>query len=242
MQRDEMMNLLSQLSSLSLYIGQAHDCPYLPLQQATTMLVDPYRKMTVELYDLLLQQGFRRSGEYVYKPGCESCHACISLRIPVARFHPSRGQRRILNRQRNGYLTRLPAQFNQKHFDLYLRYLRQRHQDSDMCHGDNESYMEFLSSSWCHTEFIELRDDSHRCFAVTVVDTTATALSAVYTFFDPDYAKISPGQLAILRLIELAKQQGKTWLYLGYWIEQCRKMSYKTDYHPQQKLIDGQWI
>lgn len=240
--RELAMNLLSQLSSLSLYVGQPHACPYLPEQFASTMLVDPYRKMTMALYDLLLQQGFRRSGEYVYKPGCEACSACISLRIPVARFIPSRGQRRVLKRHQNGRLLRQPAQYNQFHFDMYKRYLLQRHHDSDMCYGNTESYMEFLSSSWSQTEFIEFRDDDDRCFAVSVVDVTTTALSAVYTFFDPDYARFSPGQLAILRLIELARDQGKTWLYLGYWIEQCRKMSYKTNYVPQQKLIGNQWL
>jgi len=236
------MNLISQLSSISLYVGQAHPCPYLPDLNATTLLVDPYRKMTVEIYDLLLQQGFRRSGEYVYKPGCETCDACISVRIPVARFAPSRGQRRVVKKHRHGRYMRTPAQFQESHFQMYKRYLRHRHDDSDMCQGDSQSYMDFLSSSWCHTEFIELQDEHGKCFAVTVADITANAISAVYTFFEPDYAHASPGQLAILRLIELARAQGKPWVYLGYWIEQCRKMSYKANYRPQQKFIANEWL
>ena len=236
------MNLLSQLSSLSLYVGQAHPCPYLPDNSATTMLVDPYRKMSLELYDLLLQQGFRRSGEYVYKPGCETCSACISVRIPTSRFRPNRSQRRVLKRQQNGSVARLPAKFKESHYAMYMRYLQQRHEESDMCHGDRSSYMEFLASSWCHTEFIELWDEHDYCFAVSVADITVNAISAVYTFFDPQYAKYSPGQLAILRLIELAREQGKTWVYLGYWIEQCRKMAYKVNYKPTQKLFTNEWI
>lgn len=223
-------------------MGQAHECPYLPQQNATTMLVDPYRKMDEVLYDLLLQRGFRRSGEYVYRPGCESCNACISLRLPVAKFKPNRSQRRVLKKHQNGSIVRLPAHYQESHFRLYKRYLAARHQDSDMCQGDDESYMEFLASSWCNTEFIELLDENGVCFAVTVVDITATALSAVYTFFDPDAAKSSPGQLAILRLLDLAKTLGKTWVYLGYWIKDCRKMRYKTNYKPLQLLIANDWI
>lgn len=236
------MNLLSQLSSLSLYMGQPHACPYLPAQSATTLLVDPYRKMDVALYDLLLQQGFRRSGEYVYKPGCEACSACISVRLPVARFRPSRGQRRVLKRHQHGSIKRRSAHYQPSHFAMYQRYLQHRHPESDMCQGDQDSYMEFLASSWCHTEFIELIDQQGQCFGVTVADITATAISAVYTFFEPDHAKYSPGQLAILRLLELASQQGKTWVYLGYWIDQCQKMAYKTNYHPLQKLLVNDWV
>jgi len=236
------MNLLTKLSTLNLYQGLAHPCPYLPNEVSTTLLVDPYRKMDSEMYDILLQQGFRRSGEFVYRPGCENCQECVSVRIPVSMFHPSRGQRRVLNKQAQTRLRRLPAEYKESHYLMYKRYLEQRHQDSDMCHGDSESYMDFLRSKWCHTEFIEFVDVNDHCFAVSVVDVTSTALSAVYTFFDPDYSCYSPGQLAILRLIQLAKSQQKSWVYLGYWIKDCKKMTYKTNYRPLQLYVGNDWI
>lgn len=236
------MNLISTYAKLTLYLAESRPCPYLAGLEASNLLIDPYQPITTEIYDLLLQQGFRRSGEYVYKPGCKQCQACVSVRVPVARFRPSRGQKRVLNRNKNTRLIRLPAEYHEAHFQMYKRYLTQRHQDSDMCDNNKYSYMDFLGSSWCHTEFIELRDEQQQLFAVTVADITENALSAVYTFFDPDYSKFSPGQLAILKLIELARQENRPWLYLGYWIADCQKMNYKTQYQPIEKLIGADWI
>jgi arginine-tRNA-protein transferase len=104
-----------------------------------------------------------------------------------------------------------------------------------------ERYMEFLTSEWSITRFAEFRLDG-KLLAVAVMDMLEDGISAVYTYFDPDYDKRSLGTLAILWEIEWVKQQNLPWLYLGYWIEECAKMRYKSQFLPHQKFIQGNWV
>lgn len=226
---------------LQLYLSPAHPCSYLPQQTASTLFIDPAARPTPEIYGQLLQQGFRRSGEHVYRPHCEACTACHSARVPVSSFKPKRNQRRIrrLNEQ-DINLVITPAGFEPEHYALYRRYTAGRHPDGEMSNMDQVQYLGFLTSRWCDTEFLEFRLDGV-LVAVAVTDRVPDGLSAVYTFFDPELARRSLGTYAILSQIELARQRGLDWLYLGYWIEQCHKMAYKTDYQPLQLFSDDRW-
>jgi arginine-tRNA-protein transferase len=231
---------ITPATRLSFYASAAHDCSYLADKTAISVFADPNINMTNEIYAKLAEIGFRRSGMHVYTPQCEQCRSCIPVRVPVSAFQPNRNQRRTLSKNQNLQLRQYPAKFYPQHFQLYQRYLAERHLDGGMDDPTPDSYMTFLTSNWSHTQFYEFRlDDVPIC--ISVVDQLPQALSAVYTFFDPDYSHLSLGSFAILRLIEEAKSLGHHWLYLGFWIEQSRKMNYKDNYRPIEALLNGEW-
>ena len=229
-----------QAENVRVYLSTAHPCPYLPGRTASSLIIDPDLNVDGRRLTQLTMNGFRRSGDLVYRPHCPSCCACVSVRIPAAEFQPSRGQRRIWHKNTDVSVNPVAATFEQRHFDLYLRYQNSRHPDSDMCDQNPEKYHQFLIANNCNTKFQEFRV-GEQLVAVSVADELLDGLSAVYTFFDPDQSKRSLGTFAILWQIEQVKQQGLKWLYLGYWISQCDKMSYKTQYKPIQGFQNGAW-
>jgi len=228
------------VNTLALFASQAHDCSYLSGRQAVSLFADPNVMMTMAIYNQLVEHGFRRSGENVYAPSCPNCTECKPVRIPVAAFKPNRAQRRILKRNQDIRVTCLPAAFNDEHYELYQHYMSTRHAGSSMENPSKTSYMSFLSSAWSDTYFYEFRDKNN-LVAITVADKLNHGLSAVYTFFDPEYHRLSPGSYAILWLIKEACSLQLSWLYLGYWIEGCQKMHYKAQYQPAELLRNNQW-
>lgn len=227
--------------TLRLFRGGLHPCPYLPDRTAASIFLDPNAALTPALYGRLLDHGFRRSGEHVYRPDCPQCAACCAARLPVDAFRPRRGQRRTWAGAGAGLaIAPKEAVFRAEHYALYRRYLAARHADGPMAEGGPEDYEAFLTSRWCETVFVELRLDG-RLLAVAVTDVVPAGLSAVYTYFEPEYASRGPGVLAILAQVELARRWRLPWLYLGYWIGACPKMRYKIDYRPVELLIDGDW-
>ncbi len=225
---------------LTLYATPLQPCSYLPNRQSRSLFVDPRGEYDNRLYSQLIQQGFRRSGEHIYRPGCHACDACVPLRIPVQEFVPRRIQRRIQRRNRDLQVTRCPARYDEAHFRLYRRYLHHRHRGGEMDNPSPQDYLGFLTSRWSDTHFHEFRADGD-LVAVTVADRVDTGLSAVYTFFDPVHATRSPGVYAILWLIGETERLGLPWLYLGYWIAECPKMAYKTQYRPFEIYRNGGW-
>ncbi|HET8808563.1 MAG TPA: arginyltransferase [Methylophaga sp.] len=225
--------------SLDFYQDRLHPCSYLADRQARNIYPDPLRPLTNKLYSQLIQHGFRRSGEHVYRPYCPSCAACVPVRIKVKDFQPNRNQRRCLQQNQQITVNLHAAEFNEQHYDLYCRYLHSRHPGGGMDNPTPHSYQQFLTSSWSDTRFIEIFDKD-QLLAVAITDFVNGAASAFYTFFEPKLAKRSLGTLAILKQIELARQQGLDFLYLGYWIEASPKMNYKTHFAALQ-YFDGQW-
>ncbi len=234
------MSLFRTEGYIHFYRTLPHDCGYLPGRSASNAVVDPAMAMEPWLYTRLAEIGFRRSGPRVYRPACPDCTACIPLRIPVAKFQPNRTQRRNLRRNCDLAVTEREPAFDREHFDLYCRYLEARHADSEMEAMPAEEYLAFLTCKGIETRFLDFRLEG-RCVAVAVVDVLGNALSAVYTFFDPAWARRGLGVNAILREIEMARQYGKEWLYLGYWIAECRKMNYKDEYQPYEIFIADRW-
>ncbi len=231
---------MNQSLSLNLYATPPHDCSYLPDRRATTVFIDPYFPKDKELHGTLLQRGFRRSGDYVYRPLCKDCQACISVRVPVNSFQPRRSQKRVWKKNQDLTVNATSNKFKPAHFDLYCRYLASRHKGGNMENPTSKDYMDFLTSSWSETIFYEFWLQK-QLLGIAVIDPVEDALSAVYTFFDPDYAERSLGVYAILWEIELAKQIKLEWLYLGFWIKECQKMSYKTEYQPLEFYDGQQW-
>ncbi len=224
----------------NLYLSLPHACGYLSARLATTLFVDPHQRADTALYGRLVRHGFRRSGNLVYRPHCDDCTACVPVRIPVERFSPSRGQRRTWRRNRDIEVRQRPAAFDPAHFDLYLRYQRQRHHGGSMDDPDPEKYTNFLLNEGTATRFDEMRAGD-RLLAVAVSDQLPDGLSAVYTYYDPTAAARGLGVYAILWQIEEARRLGLPYVYLGYWIAESPKMAYKTDYHPLEAYRDGAW-
>jgi arginyl-tRNA--protein-N-Asp/Glu arginylyltransferase len=227
-------------AELSLVQSEAYPCPYLPGRQATVVFADPEQPLDAGLYGRLCALGFRRSHDLVYRPRCQGCSECIAVRVPVARFRPRRSQRRCLKANADLVVRPGPARLTGDDAGLLDRYLSTRHPAGGMDHLERGQLAEFLESSWCPGTFVRffLRE---RLAAVMVLDVLSDGLSAVFHFFDPELSRRSPGVFAILWSIDYARRLGLDWLYLGYWIRDCPKMSYKAEYLPQQRLAGGRW-
>lgn len=231
----------NRLRTLMSYLTPPHQCSYLPAQQATNQFISPELPIDTGLYTHLIKLGFRRSGDYVYRPRCFGCDACIPVRIPAARFRANRSQRR--NWQINCGIAahRRPAEFNEEHFDLYRRYLAWRHGGGGMDNPAPRDYMGFLTSRWINTQFYELREGA-TLVGVSVIDVLVDSLSAVYSFYEPAYSQRGIGVFSILWQINEARRLGLPWVYLGYWIQDCAKMKYKGGYRPLEAYRNGRWV
>ncbi|MDH5824107.1 arginyltransferase [Luteimonas sp. RD2P54] len=226
--------------SLRLFHTGLHPCGYWPDRVARDLVLDPRDPRLPQFYPQALQWGFRRSGDIVYRPHCQGCRACVAVRIPVARFTPDRGQRRCLARNADVEARVVPAERSDERLALYRRYLRARHPAGGMDDHGAAEFDQFLLGSWTSGRFLELRLGG-RLLALAATDLAGDALSAVYTFYDPDEAARSPGTLAILQQIQWARRERIDHLYLGYWIDGHRKMDYKRRFRPLEAFDGRRW-
>ncbi|VAW95774.1 Arginyl-tRNA--protein transferase [hydrothermal vent metagenome] len=228
------------LNGLQFYVSPSHDCSYLNEQHAITLFADPTSLLNNSQYQTLSKIGFRRSGEHIYRPHCSDCTACIPVRLTVNDFKPNRNQRRILKLNSNIKVTVCNSDFSDEHYRLYQRYIKSRHPGGGMDDDDVKSYKSFITSSWSDTYLYEFRIDS-KLVAIAVTDHLNDSISAVYTFFDPNYSKNSLGVYSVLWQIEYGVKNKLLWLYLGYWIKDCKKMSYKDNYRPIEYFDGTNW-
>lgn len=227
---------------LRFFLTVPHDCSYLPDREATTLFLDPQETLLPGVYDSLSLLGFRRSGRHLYRPHCEGCNACRSVRIPVENFTPSRTQRKLLRRNADINTRIVSACFNSRHYSLYADYICRRHADGDMYPPSHEQYRTFLTLNEPYAFLLEFTLNE-TLVAVAAFDQLEHGISAIYTFFDVDESldKRSLGTFAVLKLIELARQKGLPHVYLGYWIAECRKMRYKQAFSPIEVLQGRHW-
>jgi len=233
-----------QKNSIDITITKKFPCSYLAdKEEQLLMLLEPQNSAQY-FYPLLLANGFRRSGEQVYRPHCPHCQACQSLRIAVKEFRKSRSQKRLLNRNKK-FRTAVSQHPQPTYFNLYRRYIEQIHSDGAMFPPSKKQYTEFLKSSWSSSLFIEIYNKD-KLIAVSVTDQIGNqqekSWSAFYCFYDPDYHRYSLGKYAVLMQLQLAQEFNIDWLYLGYYIEKCQKMNYKTQFNPHQRFIGGKWL
>lgn len=232
---------MTSLARLKFYATQPHPCSYLPDEQATTLFLDPSQPMDVQVYAELSEMGFRRSGDHLYRPHCQRCSACIPARIPANALLPSRQQKRIIKRNADLKVQAVRAGFTEEYYSLYATYIDKRHADGDMYPPSREQFNTFLVRDLPFSRFYEFRLDG-RLLAVAVTDVLPNGLSAVYTFYDPNEERRSLGRYAILWQVAEAARLGLKAVYLGYWIKNCRKMNYKTEYRPIELLVSQRWI
>lgn len=229
---------------LKLFKTTPHPCSYIPGEEASTLFVDPEQEIDLETYTFLSERGYRRSGDYMYRPDCLSCQACISLRIPIAKYRFSRNDKRLINRNQDLTVRSIDSITEDESFyRLYEAYINQRHQDGDMYPANQQQYSSFLNNPYGSTEYQGFYLDDE-LLALAVIDRLENGLSAVYTFYHPDssYDKRSLGTYAILWQLQEAKQRELDYVYLGYWVKQCRKMNYKTRFRPAEILINQRWL
>ena len=219
--------------------GDEFPCPYVPGRAARFSGFDCDRPLPEGLYDSLMQVNFRRNGSVVYRPDCRGCSACRMIRIPVFGFELNRAQRRCLKRNDDvlvGVEEALPTE--EKH-ELYERYLAARHPadsgDHEAMDGSREEFESFLYSSCVRTEDLVFRSPSGKLLAVSVVDHEPRSLSAVYCYFDPlESVRRSLGVFTVITLVLEARRRKLDFVYLGYWLGDSRKMSYKSTFQPSQ--------
>ena len=226
---------------LNFFASAPEPCSYLDDRKSVSAFANPHMDMDMSTYNELIRHGFRRSGGYIYRPHCPHCQECISVRVPVRRHIYSRNEQRVIRRNARLKISIGPARYRDEHFDLYRRYIASRHNDGSMANPSKSDYHRFLICDWTETLFFEYRMD-HILIAVAVSDLTDHGLSAVYTFFDPDYASMSLGHFAILNQIDETRRRELDYLYLGYWIRDCAKMSYKRRYRPLEAFINDRWV
>ena len=227
-------------SEIKVYTTGPHNCSYLPGREATTLFLDPGAAVDEQLYSRLSQQGFRRSGPHLYRPHCTHCKACIPARIVVDGFQPRRSQKRTWQQNRDLVVSEVKSIADGEYFELYRRYIENRHRGGDMYPPLRDQYESFLTNEWGVTSYFSMVLRG-QLLCVSVVDRLDDGLSAIYTFFEPQQQHRSLGAYAILWQIEWARELGLSYVYLGYWIRQCRKMAYKIDYRPLELYFNGRW-
>lgn len=225
---------------LMLFVTPTHDCSYLEGLEARDRILHPPSRIDGHIYTQLARVGFRRNGSWLYQPRCPGCRACESTRIPVDEFRPSRSQQRCLRRNADLLWTMVAPRITEEQHALYRRYQQQRHLGGPMAEMGADACETFLTAPWGGSQYLEFRDDG-RLIMVAALDLLGDAVSSVYTFFDPDLDPRGLGNLAILTSLELARDLGKRWVYLGYHIAESPKMAYKARFRPMEFYRDGLW-
>jgi leucyl-tRNA---protein transferase len=234
------------------YLTSPTPCPYLPGETERKVFTHLVGRRARDLNDVLTQGGFRRSQTIAYRPACESCHACVSVRVPVEDFRPSRNMRRIarLNRDIIGEMKANKPTSEQ--YSLFRGYLDARHGDGGMADMTVLDFAMMVEDSHVETTIVEFRrrgPDSGLngrgvgpLLAVSVSDVLTDGLSMVYSFFEPEEEHRSLGTLMILDHIARARAMGLKYLYLGYWVKGSAKMDYKGRFTPQERLQPEGWL
>jgi len=216
-------------------------CPYLEGQVERKLFTRLSGAQAAEINSTLSQAGFRRSHDIVYRPVCPSCSACRPVRIPVVQFHQGRSLRRVWRLNRHLSATETPALATPEQFRLFADYQRSRHGDSDMARMTMSDYSAMIEEGRADTAIIEVRDPQCQLVGAILTDRLSDGFSAVYSFFDPAQERQSLGSFLILTLIEHCRRAGLPNVYLGYWIEDSRKMAYKARFRPLEVLGPDGW-
>ena len=233
------------------YLTTPSPCPYLLGKEERKVFTHIVGKRARELNDLLTQGGFRRSQTIAYRPACENCRACVSVRVVVDDFRPTANMLRVLRRNRDMVGALAPNRPSSEQYSLFRRYLETRHGDGGMVDMSVLDYSMMVEDSHVETRMIEYRRrgpdtgingrGQGSLLGVSLTDVLGDGLSMVYSFFDPDAAARSLGTFMILDHIARAKAMGLSYLYLGYWVDGSPKMDYKARFLPQQRLMPQGW-
>jgi arginine-tRNA-protein transferase len=230
-------------SSFKVGITKTFPCSYLPNEKERLLIAIDERLQNKDSYSLLMTEGFRRSGEQSYRPHCPNCNACQSIRVLVNDFSPSKSQKRSLKRNVDLTIKR-SEKIKDYYYPLYENYINTFHQDGSMYPANVQQFESFISSTLTTQLFVETWyevDGEEQLICVAVTDVLINGLSAVYTFYHPNFKSYGLGRFSILTQIDLCRKMGLPYLYLGYQIDDCQKMNYKNSYYPHERFISQKW-
>lgn len=224
------------------YVTAPQPCPYLPGRMERKLFTALQGDGAQKLNDTLSKQGFRRSQNVLYRPACAECNACLSARINVADFSPSRSQRKTLKRNKTLERRSTSPWATEEQYDLFRRYLADRHADGGMADMDTFEFAAMVEETPIRTRVVEYVDtDSGDLVAVCLTDVLDDGVSMVYSFYEPDRANASLGTYIILDHIEIARQNSLPHVYLGYWVPGSSKMGYKAAFSGLELHVNGAW-
>lgn len=232
--------------NLRFYLTAPSPCPYLPGRRERKVFTALDGLEAGVLNDALTHAGFRRSQNIAYRPACDACEACVSVRVIAEQFDFARRWRRILSRNADLARSLRPAQATDAQFALLRRYLAARHTDGGMADMSINDYASMIEETSVRTHVVEYHytepgPRKGKLAAAALVDSLSDGLSLVYSFFDPDENNRSLGVYTILDHIQQARAAGYQYVYLGYWIAGSGKMDYKVQFQPLERLVEGDW-
>lgn len=229
------------------YVTAPQPCPYLDGRMERKLFTSLQGDNAAELHDSLSKQGFRRSQNVLYRPTCSDCRACLSARVRVDDFRPSKSQKRVL--KKNGYLKRAATSpwATEAQYELFREYLETRHADGGMADMDVFEFAAMIEETPIRTRVIEYyapaKDGKPRELVATcLTDLLDDGISMVYSFYKPELVKDSLGTYVILDHIQIAKDAGLPYVYLGYWVPGSKKMGYKARFSALEVYRNSAWI
>lgn len=243
---DQSMNAVvdSTFKHIQFYLTSSYPCSYLDEHTARSQVASPSYAIDTTTYSHLIRLGFRRSGLFTYRPCCDSCQACVPMRVLTQAFQPNRSQKRTQTKHQTLTTKLLRPSFQTDHYALFMRYQAARHPDGGMNNDSIEQYTQFLLKSQVESYLVEFSEPTTQTVkAVMLIDVVEDGVSAVYTFYEPEL-HCSYGTYAVLWAIEFAKQHHLPYVYLGYWIAQSEKMNYKSGFVPSEVYAHTrrQWV
>jgi arginine-tRNA-protein transferase len=224
------------------YLTAPSPCPYLGGKEERKVFTHLVGERAPELNNILTQGGFRRSQSIAYRPACEGCRSCVSVRVVAKDFHPTASMRRVARRNADISSDMRIAEPTSEQYAIFRAYLDSRHRDGGMADMTVLDYAMMVEDSHIETRIIEYRlRESKELVAIALTDVLGDGLSMVYSFFEPDQAARSLGTLMVLDHISRAQRMGLAYVYLGYWVRGSRKMDYKSRFLPQERLMPDGW-
>jgi arginine-tRNA-protein transferase len=235
------MSVQTRHFPLAFLVTTEMPCPYLPGRMERKVVTELTGPAAAATYEILSRAGFRRSHSIAYRPACSGCDGCLPVRVVTEDFMAGRSLRRVARRNADLRATVRAARSTREQYQLFSRYLESRHGNGEMLGMGFHEYKSMVENSPLDTRIIEFRDETGRLVSCCLADYTQDGISAVYSFFDTALAGRSLGTYTILWLIEEAKRLGLPFVYLGYWVEGSRKMSYKSRFRPIEIFGPAGW-
>lgn len=224
------------------YVTAPQPCPYLEGRMERKLFTALQGESADKLNDSLSHQGFRRSQNVLYRPSCAECSACLSARIDVSQFEPSRSQRRAQSKNSDLLRRATSPWASEEQYELFRSYLDSRHADGGMADMDVFEFAAMIEETPIRSRVVEYtHKESGKLLGVSLTDVLTDGLSMVYSFYAPDMPKRSMGTFMILDHIEIAREAGLPYVYLGYWVPGSQKMGYKSKFSGLEVYAGGQW-
>jgi len=227
-------------NNLNFHRSLPRPCPYLPGKKEHLLFTDLTKFVSKKTLEKLVSEGFRRSENIFYKPNCKNCKACMSARIIINNFLFSKNFKRILKKNQDLKFKIVAPKTNQEHYKLFKNYLKLRHSKGDMMAMTYLDFRTMLEISPVKTKIFHVYKNN-KFFGAMLYDIYKNSYSANYSFYNPKFKNRSLGTFLILKLIEQAKKEKIKYLYLGYYIKECKKMSYKINFKPIEILKNKKW-